>query len=175
MKAIRIESDRLIYEPLDSSFASDSYLEWMNNPQVIRHLESGGDYDLKQLTGFLKEVEQKEILFWAIIIKASNKHIGNIKIDPVNWETKIGEYGIMMGDVTEWGKGYAYEASKTIMDYCVSDKIGLREITLGVYATNVAAVKLYERLGFRTYEAKRVFHRKLNTETSSLRMSLKVD
>jgi ribosomal-protein-alanine N-acetyltransferase len=52
-----------------------------------------------------------------------------------------------MGDKKEWGKGYAKEASKTIVDYCFGPA-GIRKITLGVVEDNVNAVKLYEKLGF---------------------------
>ena len=39
-----------------------------------------------------------------IHLKENCKHIGNIKIDPINKKHGTGEYGIMMGDKDEWGK-----------------------------------------------------------------------
>ena len=38
-------------------------------------------------------------------------------IDPIDEKRKSGEYGIMIGNKLEWGKGYAKEASKTIIKY----------------------------------------------------------
>ena len=54
-----------------------------------------------------------------------------------------------MGDCNEWGKGYAKEASVTIIDYCFKT-LKLSKITLGVIDENRSAVKLYEKLGFET-------------------------
>jgi RimJ/RimL family protein N-acetyltransferase len=148
MKAPVLTSERLIFKPLNSSFISEEYVNWMNDEEVNRFLESGGDYTIEKLTDFLKLVDEKSMLFWAIVIKNSYKHIGNIKIDPVSWRNKSGEYGILLGDKTEWGKGYAKEASERIIEFCFSETVGLRRITLGVVENNENALKLYEKLGF---------------------------
>lgn len=145
---ITLSSERLFYRPLDLSHCTDEYVSWLNNPEVYRFLETGGNYTLPDLHGYLKAVvENKNMLFWAIHLKDNNKHIGNIKIDPVNKRHGLGEYGIMMGDSAEWGKGYAKEASKTVIDFCFNE-LNLRKITLGVVERNVAALRLYEGLGF---------------------------
>ncbi len=147
MKAVKLESQRLVFEPLALKHLSMTYVNWLNNVEVNKYLESGGDYTLEKLETFLKEQEIKNILFWAIYIKESKKHIGNIKIDPINLEHNSGEYGIMMGDTAEWGKGYAKEASLKIIDHCFKD-LKLSKITLGVVDQNKAALKLYENIGF---------------------------
>ena len=121
MKAKLLESNRLIYEPLTQLHHSHEYVDWMNDPDVIRYLESGGDYTSEKLLYFLREVEKKNILFWAIRNKTNGRHIGNIKIDPVNEKYGLAEYGIMMGRKTEWGKGYAFEASKRIIKFCFNE------------------------------------------------------
>ena len=82
MKAIELESERLFYEPLSQKHLSFAYVNWLNDVEVNTYLESGGNYTIQLLSDFLKEQEQKDILFWAIHLKDSNKHIGNIKIDP---------------------------------------------------------------------------------------------
>ena len=108
---------------------------------------SGGDYSLEKLKIFLTEVEKEDILFWAILIKNECKHIGNIKIDPVELKHSICEYGIMMGDTNEWGKGYAKKASQLVIEYCFNT-LNLREIYLGVIEENKGAFELYKKLNF---------------------------
>jgi ribosomal-protein-alanine N-acetyltransferase len=147
MAAPELISDRLIYKPLSLAHLSNDYVDWMNDKEVIKYLESGGDYTIEKLENFLKEVEEKAILFWAIHIKQTGKHIGNIKIDPVNSKNRLGEYGIMMGDRSEWGKGYAKEASLTIIHHCFQ-QLKLRKITLGVVENNKSAVDLYKAINF---------------------------
>lgn len=147
MKSKYLESDRLIYEPLSLVHLSQTYVDWMNDEKVIKYLDSGGNYTIEELELFLKEQEEKDILFWAIILKSTKKHIGNIKIDPINESENSGEYGIMMGDRNEWGKGFAKEASNRIIEYCFKE-INLSAITLGVIEKNISAVELYKKMGF---------------------------
>ena len=163
IKAINLESERLIYTALSLNHCTQDYLDWMNDDDVVKYLVSGGDYTYKKLEDFLIEQEQKNIFFWAIHIKESNKHIGNIKIDPINYNKKTGEYGILMGDKKNWGKGYGNEASRRIIKYCFED-LKLKEITLGVNKDNHRALRLYEKMGFSIY----------NKLSKSLRMSLDV-
>ncbi len=65
----------------------------------------------------------------------------------MNLKHGLCEYGIMMGEKSEWGKGYASEASKLVINYCFN-KLDIRKITLGVVEENLPAVNLYYRLGF---------------------------
>jgi len=146
-KASLIESSRLIFEPLSTAHVSENYVSWLNDPEVFKYLETGGNLTVPLLQEFLEGVEKKNILFWAIILKEGNKHIGNIKIDPVNNRHGLGEYGILIGDKSEWGKGFAKEASLAVINFCFND-INLRKITLGVVKDNIGAYTLYKNLGF---------------------------
>ena len=142
-----LESERLIYKPLSMEHLSQRYVDWLNDLDVYKYLESGGNYSLDDLKSFLSDIEKKEILFWAIHLKTTGEHIGNIKIDPVSKKHNTAEYGIMMGQKTEWGKGYAKEATKKIIDFCFNE-LKIRKITLGVISENESAYVLYKKIGF---------------------------
>lgn len=142
-----IETERLLLKPMQTKFITESYLHWMNDLDVCKFLETAIPYSEVELQDFVNSMIAKKILFWAITLKHDGSHIGNIKIDPVNKKHLIGEFGILMGDRNNWGKGYAKEASKSVISYCF-ESLNLRKITLGVIKDNVAAVKLYESLGF---------------------------
>ena len=76
-----------------------------------------------------------------------------------------------MGDKTNWGKGYAKEASLRIIKYCFKE-LKLATITLGVIEENVKAAILYKNMGFTIDEVKKdvgIYNNKLS---NSLRMSL---
>jgi len=146
-KAIELTSDRLVLKPISLDHASDTYVSWMNDAEVNKYLDGSGNYSMEKLLTYLNEVVKKDLYFWAIHLKGSNKHIGNIKIDSISERNVIGVYGILMGDREEWGKGYAKEASQMVIDFCFK-KLGLRKISLGVIEDNVAAVQLYDKLGF---------------------------
>ncbi|MCX6011939.1 MAG: GNAT family protein, partial [Chloroflexi bacterium] len=136
-----------VYSGMGGSVWSGILMDWLNDPTVNQFLETGGDYTIEKLNNYLSDIEKKEILFWGIHIKENDTHIGNIKIDPVNFKHGIAEYGIMLGRKTEWGKGYAKEATNTIIEFCFR-QLRLRKITLGVVADNYVAYNLYQKVGF---------------------------
>jgi len=125
----------------------------MNDYDINKYLESGGDYTIKKLKNYLIDREFKKDYMWAIHIKESNQHIGNIKIDPnvtlgpYKFRKKCGQLGILIGEKTQWGKGFAYEASKRTIDFCF-EELGIKRIILGVKISNLKAIKLYKNLGF---------------------------
>ena len=166
---IKLKSKRLLLEPIGMKHLSKDYVVWMNDLEVIKYMSSGGDYTIEKLKGYLLEQERKKILFWAIILKGTNKHIGNIKIDPIDEENKSAEYGILIGDKKEWGKGYAFEASKKIISYCFN-KLNINTITLGVNKSNKTAIRLYNKLGFIKYNLKDLPDKYKNSNYKGLRM-----
>ena len=143
-----LKTTRLILKPLQLKFLSDRYLNWMKDPDIIKHMESGGEnYSHHMLKDYLLKIESDRINSWAIILKSDNLHIGNIKIHPIDKKNLVGEYGIMIGDKKTWGQGFANEASIAVIKYCFKS-LFLKEITLGVKRNNVSAIKLYKNLGF---------------------------
>lgn len=164
-----IESERLSLEPISLKFLTKKYLGWLNDQEVYNYLESGGDYTLTNLKKYILDHQRNKTLFWAILIKSCNTHIGNIKIDPVDKERKTAELGIMIGEKTEWGKGYAHEAISIVEEYCLKE-VKLNTITLGLKISNKNALKLYQKLGYIKYDRKthpEVYH---NSKLQSLRM-----
>ena len=137
-----LETGRLVCEPLTSKHSSKFYVDWMNDPVVIKFMLSGGNYTIDLLNEYLLKIENKNIYAWAIKLKASKKHIGNIKVDPINYEHLFGEFGIMIGDKNEWGKGYAMEASQAIINFCFIN-LRLRKINLGLFSKHDKAFNLY--------------------------------
>jgi ribosomal-protein-alanine N-acetyltransferase len=171
MKAPLLESDNLIYKPVSLDHLSQNYVNWLNDFDVYKYMETGGNYTIEELKSFLIGIEKKQILFWAIHLKHTDQHIGNIKIDPINIKHNTAEYGIMIGEKEEWGKGYAKEATLKIINYCF-EELGIRKITLGLISENLNALKLYEKIGFETegkYKSHVNYH---NTYYDVIRMAL---
>ena len=144
---VAIETDNLILKPMQIEFATENYCAWLNDKDVNQYLEIYEEQTLEKLTHYVENAVKNKIYFWAICLKSNDKHIGNIKIVPINFYHQYGEYGILMGDKTEWGKGYAKEASIAVIDFCFS-KLELRKVYLGVVSNNKPAYELYKKLGF---------------------------
>jgi RimJ/RimL family protein N-acetyltransferase len=149
LNKVILETERLILSSVTLADCTKNYLSWLNDTDVNMYLESGFyQHNMQGLVDFVNGYQSnKKAVFLVIRLKENNKHIGNIKIDKINYIHRNCEYGIMMGDKTEWGKGYAKEASIAIINYAF-EQLGLNKVNLGVIDSNNVAVKLYEIIGF---------------------------
>jgi ribosomal-protein-alanine N-acetyltransferase len=149
-KNIRLESERLLLQTVTLDDCTETYLAWLNDPAVVEYTDGiFYKHSMESMINFVALQNAKSnAVFLSIRIKDNNKHIGNIKIDQIHPYHKAGEYGIMMGDKTELGKGYGFEASVMIINYCF-DEVGLGKISLTVADANKTALALYQKLGFQ--------------------------
>ena len=140
---------KLYLRPLESHDLKGSYLDWLNDYAVTRYLEVGIFPTTKEaLAQYLEAVAKHPMnVMLAIVDRATDRHIGNIKLGPVNLIHRHAELGILIGEKAFWGRGYAREAIDLVLDYGFS-RLNLHKIQLGVHADHAEAIQLYERLGF---------------------------
>lgn len=122
---------------------------WVNDYEVTKYLVgllfpvTEGD-----LEGYLSRFEDSKSNFaFAIIDKESDVHIGNVTLNHINWIHRTADTGIMIGDKSFWGNGYASEAWALVVDYAFN-RLGLRKLTAGVVSGNRASLKALQNLGF---------------------------
>ncbi len=144
-----LESERLYLRAVLPNDANEAYCRWMNDPEVNKYLESRfyphtqetlRDY----VTGKLGDVESP---FFAIVLKKGDRHIGNIKLGPINTIHRFADIGIIIGERDCWGKGYATEAIRLIVKYAF-DTLNLHKVTAGFYEPNLQSMKAFANAGF---------------------------
>jgi len=134
---------------LEPQHVTDTYVSWLNDPSVNRFLESRYERHTVETTRQFVErtTESADNLFLGIISQPSGRHVGNIKIGPINRRHQTAEIGILIGDRTEWGTGIATAAIR-IMSEIARDALGLRKVTAGCYASNVGSRRAFEKAGY---------------------------
>lgn len=144
-----IDTSRLTLRSLDETAASGPYLAWMQDPDVLRFLEARhGKHDAQSLAGFIRSAnESEDSLLLGMFERATGRHIGNIKLGPIDRPNRRGEIGIMIGERTCWGHGYAREAIGALAEYAF-DVVGLHKLTAGYLAPNAASGRAFEAVGF---------------------------
>ena len=85
---------------------------------------------------------------FAIVLKDSDKLIGNCSLEDMDLIHRNAVLGIFIGDEEERGKGYGKEAIKLLLEYGFNN-LNLNNIMLNVYSFNTRAIKVYESLGFK--------------------------
>tara|TARA_Y100000588_G_C13810562_1_gene734919 strand:+ start:92 stop:661 length:570 start_codon:yes stop_codon:yes gene_type:complete len=156
MNSALITGEKVYLRQLDRSDLNETYLGWLNDSEVTRYLESrSSPYTKSKLKNYYDQHHgAQDIRFLAIVEINSGLHIGNVKLEPINWTHQTAVFGILIGEKSKWGKGYGTEATKLAVEYAF-EHLNLRKVSLGVVTTNIAAVKTYEKLGFVTEGTKR--------------------
>ena len=142
--------------PMRIADADGPYLTWMNDPEVTRYLESRFQaYSAPDLAEYIETtVSDRANHFFAIEVLDSGRHVGNIKLGPVEEQHRRGDVGILIGDRSMWGRGIGSEAVRILADWAFG-ALGLRKMTAGAYSTNVGSVKAFERAGFHIEATRR--------------------
>jgi [ribosomal protein S5]-alanine N-acetyltransferase len=145
-----VQGSRVYLRPLERDDLNARYLSWLNDPEVTRYLEVGTfPTTVRDLEKFYDEVTgSRNQVILAVVDKKSAQHIGNVKLGPIHWIHRCATFGIMIGDKKFWGKGAGLEATTLMVDYGF-DRLNLRRIDLGVFSDHDAAVRCYEKAGFK--------------------------
>ena len=144
-----LEGDSIYLRDIRLTDVNKNYCKWMNDLEVIQFLESRFEkWTIKKLKNYVNKFKNNpDYLFSAIIFKKDNRYIGNIKLGPINRIHKFADIGIMIGERSFWGKGFATEAIKLMVDYAFN-KLNLHKLTAGAYSNNPGSIMAFEKAGF---------------------------
>jgi len=132
------------------SDAAGNYPAWLNDYETTRYLAVGRfPSDESTVLDYIQRAKDdpNEALF-AICDRATDQHIGNTTLHDLNNIHRRATFGILIGEKSFWGRGYASEATFLVVDYGFR-RHNLHSICLGVLEANVAAIKVYEKVGFK--------------------------
>jgi RimJ/RimL family protein N-acetyltransferase len=125
------------------------FRQWINNWEVcrgvLRYLPVA-DWEHKSWFKSLKK--DKSQIYFSIESIKDKKYIGNIGLKNINWKDRKGDLFIYIGEETERGNGYGFEAVENFVRYCF-DVLNLHKICLGVIVHNKAAIETYLKAGFK--------------------------
>lgn len=145
----RIEGKNLILRKMKISDANKNYLHWLNDSEINQYLEARFEkFNLSRLRSYVHKISHdRNYLFLAIIHRSTGKHIGSIKIGPVILPHRFADVGIIIGEKSFWGKGFACEAIRLAKDYAFR-KLKINKLTAGSYSNNIGSIKAFKKSGF---------------------------
>ncbi len=85
---------------------------------------------------------------FAIIVGNDYKYVGNTQLTNIDFSSKEAKFHIFIGDKKFWGKGVGTLATKLLLNYAFED-LKLRRVYLEVKISNIGAIKVYKRCGFK--------------------------
>jgi RimJ/RimL family protein N-acetyltransferase len=135
---------------LEESDIGDEYVEWLNDYEVTRYLETGQfPSSPEAIRKYLERFQDSTTdLIFAIVDTETDQHIGNVTLNRINWINRTADTGLIIGKKAFWGKGYAFEAWSLVLEYAFQ-RLGLRKIIAGAVVDNVTSITILKKLGFK--------------------------
>lgn len=150
LKEFFIETERINFSYwTDEDFALAKQL-W-GEEDVTKYICSAGKFSDREiserLTLEVKNGHDCGVQYWPFFEWETGELVGCCGLRPFKMEIDTYEIGVHMRK-KYWGKGYASEAIKAVLDYAFT-KLNVRKIFAGHHPQNNASRKLLSRLGFK--------------------------
>jgi ribosomal-protein-alanine N-acetyltransferase len=142
---------RIYLRVLDEDDISEESIGWLNDPEVTRYLAITGKFPAtaKSMERWLEKRQNgTDNLAFAIMDKATNRHIGNVTLDDINWVHRTADISLIIGAKDFWGNGYGSEAQSVLIEYAFN-RLGLNKVLNSPVADHIGSVKMAEKLGFQ--------------------------
>lgn len=145
----KIETVDLVLRELVEDDATNEYVDWLNDKDVNRYLETRHvSQTLQSCRDFISScnADPGSYLF-GIFLKSNGRHIGNVKIGFVNKIYSRGQLSLFIGDKDCWNKGYATQVVRAMTSYAIGD-LKLKKVEAGCYEDNLGSLRVFLKVGY---------------------------
>lgn len=144
-----ITSERLLFRTLSKEDVSERYLNWLNDSDVNRYLETRfTPQTMEACEKFVSDMEKDPASYlFGIFDKVTLEHIGNIKLGFINTHHQSAQLSLFIGEKSCWGKGYATESIRCLTQWGF-DALGLERIEAGCYDSNLGSLRAFLKVGY---------------------------
>ena len=125
--------------------------DWMNDEELTSTLAQRFPVSLAREADWVERAtrgQDPSELNFAICLAQGDRHIGNCGLLAIDRDNRTATLGIFIGVRDCRGQGFGEEAVRALCRFAFGE-MSLRKIRLDVQVANTAAVKTYERVGFR--------------------------
>jgi ribosomal-protein-alanine N-acetyltransferase len=129
---------------------SDAYVAWLADPDVNRYLESRFAVQSRaSVEAYVAQLLVSENdIFFGIRDRLNGRHVGNLRLGPINRSHRRAEIGIVVGDRAAWGRGIASNAL-TVLAAIARLELGLWKLAASCYLANEGSRRAFEKAGFK--------------------------
>lgn len=138
---------RLHLVPMSTEYL-DQVMDGLQHDEFMRLTGTHGSFTRDAVERFLARVTQADDRAdWAILRAADGLYLGEVVLNDLDQHNRSMNFRIALNDPAVVGQGYGTEATRAVVQYGF-ETVGLHRVSLGVYAFNPRARRVYEKCGF---------------------------
>ncbi len=146
---IELAGPRFLLRTLRPGDETPAYLAWLEDEEVTRYLELRFEsMDAGKLRKWIESFDNESRFLFGIHDRETGAFIGTATLYDVRPMHGLANYGYLVGEKAFWGRGVVTEVIRLLFDFAF-DVVGVRKISTGCLAPNLASVVNYKRLGLR--------------------------
>jgi len=128
---------------------TEHYINSLNAREVVALTNAAKKkWDIKSVEQYVMKSNKRNIsLLVGIFLKSSGRHIGNIRLSGFDSYHSRVELGIMIFDMSQWGKGYGLESLEAVVEH-IFKELKLHRICADYYSVNKRSTRLFQKAGF---------------------------
>lgn len=140
----RLSGTKVGLRSLDTSDADGPYFDWLQEPEVVAALASQKfSISREGLATYIREnTDRQNISLFGICDLTNDQLVGTIRLAILDPIARIGGVGIMIGEPSARGRGFAKEALELVASYAFAE-LNLHKICAGVASGNLASLALF--------------------------------
>ena len=144
-----IHGSAFYLESFNEKYVTEEYVSWLKNSDIFgRIAHANPNVTIDDVRSYSNQlVESDDAYFFAIVMKKSNKHVGNVKLGPIDYENRSCQLGMMIGDVSYHGQGIGTETVTLCKEFCFSE-LNIRKLYVKVLTDNAKAIRIYKKNNF---------------------------
>lgn len=150
MKGPFLEGEKLFLRSLSLDDCNEKYEAWLNDVRINHYLETRWSrQEHADICRFVEDInESTHSYLFGIFVREEMKHIGNIKLGPIQPIHQYADVSYFIGDTDCWGQGFATEAISLVSDFALFE-LGLHRVQAGIYASNVGSGRALLKAGYQ--------------------------
>lgn len=153
-----LSTKRLILKPYYAGMVTDDHVRWLNDPEVVKYSEQRHKrHTLGSIHQYVNDIHcTVGSHLWGVYVAAVEDNdpescnalkptiVGTISVHIDN-NNQIANVGILIGEKSQWGKGYGSESWIAVCNWLF--ETGIRKIEMGCHYENRAMRNLAETCG----------------------------
>src|SRR3990167_3508853 len=93
------------------------WLNWINDPEVVKFLHTKPPVSEKDLIQFYHQNQLPNAALFAVCLLENDDYIGNVKIYNFNWDQKTAIFGRLLGNKKYHRMGYGKQMTRLILKF----------------------------------------------------------